>query len=159
MLLCFLLVQTLSHHTFINLVDTKSKKSDKWRYILEKTVWHNSNFYLQVHDSKLPWLKLFTSKKYKELTELPKDIKVQMYELLEVIELVIIEYYTPDKVNLASFGNMLPHLHWHIIARFKNDPYFPKTTWEEPVREFNLELPSFNGFIEVLQKRLNAFEL
>lgn len=126
---------------------------------MEKTVWHNSNFYLQVHDSKLPWLKLFTSKKYKELTELPKDIKVQMYELLEVIELVIIEYYTPDKVNLASFGNMLPHLHWHIIARFKNDPYFPKTTWEEPVREFNLELPSFNGFIEVLQKRLNAFEL
>lgn len=123
---------------------------------MEKIVWKNSNFYIQQHDNKLPWLKLFTALKYKELSELPEDVKQQMYQLIETIERVMIEYYVPDKINIASFGNMLPHMHWHIIARFKNDPYFPKTTWEEATREFSLELPSFETFIEVLSKRLNS---
>jgi len=119
-------------------------------------IWENENFYLEKHDSKLPWLKLFTQKKYKEISELPKDIRLEMYEILNTIELAMIEYYHPDKINLASFGNMLPHLHWHIIARFKTDPYFPKTTWEEPNREFSLELPSFEGFVEMLKNNLNG---
>ena len=119
-------------------------------------IWENKNFYLEKHDSPLPWLKLFTQKKYKEISELPKDIRLEMYEILNTIELTMIEYYKPDKINQASFGNMLPLLHYHIIARFKNDPYFPKTTWEKPSREFNLKLPSIDGFIEILQGNLNA---
>lgn len=124
---------------------------------MENSIWSNSNFFILQHSSKLPWVKLFSKKKYKEISELPKDLKIQMYDLLGVIEQTMIEYYKPDKINIASFGNILPHLHWHIIARFRDDPYFPKTTWEEPVREYNLQLPDFKEFEGVLRKKLIPF--
>jgi len=116
-----------------------------------QVVWENDNFKILQHESELPWVKLFTKEPYKELSDMPKELKGEMFELIEKIELCLIEVYNPDKVNIASFGNMLPHIHWHIIARFKDDPYFPKTTWEEPIREFALDLPPFSEFI----KRLN----
>jgi diadenosine tetraphosphate (Ap4A) HIT family hydrolase len=35
----------------------------------------------------------------------------------------------PDKINLASLGNQVPHLHWHVIARFTDDRHFPASIW------------------------------
>ena len=121
-------------------------------------IWEDKNFYIEKHDSRLPWLKLFTKIEYKELTELPKETKLKMYDTLEIIEQIMLEYYKADKINLASFGNMLPRIHWHIIARFKNDPYFPKTTWEEPVRDFELKLPPFKTFCNKLNEKLKKIQ-
>ncbi|MBP7641072.1 MAG: HIT domain-containing protein, partial [Thauera sp.] len=41
----------------------------------------------------------------------------------------------PDKINLASFGNMVPHLHWHVIPRYRDDRHFPESVWGAPQRE------------------------
>jgi len=117
-------------------------------------IWQNKNFKILRHDSNLPWVKLFTKNPYKELSHIPKDLKVEMFDIIEKIELALIEVYNPDKINIASFGNMLPHMHWHIIARFTNDPYFPNTTWQEPIRDFNLNLPNFEKFVRVLNEKL-----
>jgi len=121
---------------------------------VEDILWEDRDFFIQRHESKLPWIKLFTKVEYKEIVDIPFDLKMQMYGLIDIIEQTMIDYYNPTKINIASFGNMLPHMHWHIVARFKDDPYFPKTTWEEPIREFNLELPSFDGFIKELKSML-----
>jgi diadenosine tetraphosphate (Ap4A) HIT family hydrolase len=40
----------------------------------------------------------------------------------------------PDKINLASLGNLVPHLHWHVIPRWKDDSHFPAAIWAEPQR-------------------------
>jgi diadenosine tetraphosphate (Ap4A) HIT family hydrolase len=40
----------------------------------------------------------------------------------------------PDKINLASLGNLVPHLHWHVIPRFGDDPHFPAPIWAAPRR-------------------------
>lgn len=40
----------------------------------------------------------------------------------------------PDKINLASFGNVIPHLHWHIIARYVDDRHFPESIWGKAQR-------------------------
>jgi diadenosine tetraphosphate (Ap4A) HIT family hydrolase len=40
----------------------------------------------------------------------------------------------PHKINLASFGNLTPHLHWHVIPRFEDDPHFPNSVWGERQR-------------------------
>ena len=40
----------------------------------------------------------------------------------------------PDKINLASLGNTTPHLHWHVIPRFRDDRHFPRPVWAEPSR-------------------------
>ena len=45
------------------------------------------------------------------------------------------EVLRPDKINLASLGNVVPHLHWHVIPRFADDRHFPAPVWATPQRE------------------------
>jgi diadenosine tetraphosphate (Ap4A) HIT family hydrolase len=84
------------------------------------------------------------------MSEVPAEIKFEIYDLLDIIEKEMIAYYHPDKINIASFGNYLPHVHWHIMARFKTDGYFPEPMWGKKQREASLSLPSFNTFCEQL---------
>lgn len=46
-----------------------------------------------------------------------------------VVEQVLREVLRPTKINLAALGNMVPHLHWHVIARFDWDSHFPAPVW------------------------------
>ena len=50
------------------------------------------------------------------------------------VEAALRELLHPDKINLASLGNMTPHLHWHVIPRFRDDPHFPNAIWSAPLR-------------------------
>ncbi|MFT7721783.1 MAG: HIT family protein [Roseateles sp.] len=45
------------------------------------------------------------------------------------IERVLRALLRPTKVNLASLGNVVPHLHWHVVARFAGDSHFPAPIW------------------------------
>jgi diadenosine tetraphosphate (Ap4A) HIT family hydrolase len=40
----------------------------------------------------------------------------------------------PDKINLASLGNVVPHLHWHVIPRWRDDSHFPAPIWAAATR-------------------------
>ena len=51
------------------------------------------------------------------------------------IETVLREQLQPIKINLATLGNVVPHLHWHVIARFDWDSHFPAPVWAAAVRE------------------------
>lgn len=51
------------------------------------------------------------------------------------IERVLRSLLAPTKVNLASLGNVVPHLHWHVIARFDGDSHFPAPIWAPAQRE------------------------
>jgi diadenosine tetraphosphate (Ap4A) HIT family hydrolase len=42
---------------------------------------------------------------------------------------VLRDALAPTKINLAALGNMVPHLHWHVIARFDWDSHFPQPIW------------------------------
>ena len=44
------------------------------------------------------------------------------------------ELMQPEKINLASFGNMVAHLHWHVVPRFADDKHFPGSVWSEARR-------------------------
>jgi len=50
------------------------------------------------------------------------------------VELALRDVLTPVKINVASLGNMVPHLHWHVIPRFADDAHFPNPVWTEAVR-------------------------
>ncbi|MNC89752.1 hypothetical protein D3C83_57330 [compost metagenome] len=50
------------------------------------------------------------------------------------VEAGLRELLRPDKINLASLGNAVPHLHWHVIPRFRNDPHFPSPIWASAAR-------------------------
>ncbi len=109
-------------------------------------IYENKNIRIETEESEIPWLKIFTKHPYKEMHEVPKEIKMEIYTLLDLIEKEMIAYYKPKKINIASFGNYLPHVHWHIMARFEKDSYFPEPMWGEKQRESQLELPDFKLF-------------
>jgi diadenosine tetraphosphate (Ap4A) HIT family hydrolase len=69
-----------------------------------------------------------------ELTDLDPADQAWLMRLVARVERVVREIMTPDKVNLAAFGNMVPHLHWHIIPRYRWDTHFPEAIWAVPQR-------------------------
>lgn len=71
----------------------------------------------------------------KEMSDLPFEDRSRLFETVVLVEKVIREVLEPDKVNLASLGNVVPHLHWHVIPRFRDDRCFPSPIWATPVRE------------------------
>lgn len=115
---------------------------------------NNQYINIQIEESEIPWLKIFTNKKHKEFSDCPVETKQEIFRLLEIIEKEMIKYYNPEKINIASFGNYVPHVHFHIMARFKEDSYFPEPMWGKKQREAKLDLPSFEVFCKTLIKQL-----
>jgi len=117
-------------------------------------IYKHTDFYIEVHESEIPWLKIFTTEVYKELTDVPKVLRKQLYEVMEVIEEEMRSFYNPEKINIAAFGNYLPHVHIHVMARFKEDSYFPEPMWGEKQREGTYKLASNEEFYEKLVEKV-----
>ncbi len=47
----------------------------------------------------------------------------------QLVEQVLRERLAPTKINLATLGNVVAHLHWHMIARYDWDSHFPASVW------------------------------
>ena len=71
----------------------------------------------------------------KEMTDLSDADRIHLMEVVFAVESVLRETLQPDKINLASLGNLVPHLHWHVIPRYTDDPHFPQPIWTNPQRE------------------------
>jgi diadenosine tetraphosphate (Ap4A) HIT family hydrolase len=65
----------------------------------------------------------------KEMTNLPLTERNDLMMVVWRIEAAVREVMQPDKINLASFGNVVPHLHWHVIPRYRDDAHFPNPVW------------------------------
>ena len=65
----------------------------------------------------------------KEMTDLTPSDQLLLMQGVLLVESVQRSILKPDKINLAAFGNVVPHLHWHIIPRWRDDPHFPQPVW------------------------------
>ncbi len=119
-------------------------------------LYSNDLIFIEIHESEVPWLKVFTQRTLKEFSQCSVEEKVEIWRVLDIIERLMLKYYQADKINIASFGNMFPHVHWHITARFKNDSYFPEPMWGTRQRESTLTLPPFDPFAQKLLAQLSA---
>ncbi len=119
-------------------------------------IYENEAIKIESEESEIPWLKIFTQHPYREMSEVPADIKFDIYYLLDVIEKEMLAYYRPKKINIASFGNYLPHVHWHIMARFEEDSFFPEPMWGKKQREAKLNLPDFGTFYQNVVKAVKS---
>ena len=70
----------------------------------------------------------------REMTELDDAQRQRLMKTVFAVESAQREVLAPLKINLASLGNMTPHLHWHVIARFADDLHFPQPVWGAPQR-------------------------
>ncbi len=71
----------------------------------------------------------------KEMTDLPPDRRTHLLAVVFGVERALRDLLRPVKMNLASLGNQVPHLHWHVIPRFADDAHFPDPVWAARRRE------------------------
>ena len=76
-----------------------------------------------------------------EMTDLAPAERRELMDTVFRVEATMRRILQPAKINLASLGNMVAHLHWHVIARFENDAHFPAPVWAPPQRPGQLSLP------------------
>ena len=73
------------------------------------------------------FLRVIINRHVKEMTDLAE--RERLMRVVFACEAALRQLYNPDKVNLASLGNVVPHVHWHVIARFADDAHFPDAIW------------------------------
>lgn len=128
----------------------------------ENVVWKNKELrVIQVDDPLFPgYFRVIWNKHIAEMSDLTDDERQLLEKVLLTVEKVVREQMQPDKINWAQFGNMVPHLHWHIIARYRDDSHFPESIWglkqrevaEEKVQQ--LKTKANNAAVKI-QNRLN----
>ena len=70
-----------------------------------------------------------------EFSDLSVADRTHCMNVVTQVEQALREHLQPTKINLAALGNMVPHLHWHVIARFDWDSHFPAPVWAVAQRE------------------------
>lgn len=65
----------------------------------------------------------------REMTDLDPHARSYLMQVVFGVETVVRRLFTPHKINLASFGNVVPHVHWHVIPRWEDDRHFPEPVW------------------------------
>ena len=77
----------------------------------------------------------------REMTDLDPAARDALMRVVYAVEMVVRQLFSPDKINLASFGNVVPHVHWHIIPRWEDDRHFPEPVWGAVRREGEAQRP------------------
>ena len=89
-----------------------------------------------IHDPDLPgFCRVIWNRHMSEMSELTYGERDLLMNLVFAVERAIKSTMEPFKINLASLGNQVPHLHWHVIPRYKDDAFFPNTAWSARARE------------------------
>lgn len=70
----------------------------------------------------------------REFSQLAPADRHACMDLVAAVEEAMLRHLQPLKVNVASLGNAVPHLHWHVIGRFDWDSHFPTPVWGPPQR-------------------------
>lgn len=110
----------------------------------EDIVLENENLrVIVVHDEpKAPaFCRVIWREHVAEMTDLSPEQRNELMNMVYRVEAAMRQVLQPRKINLASLGNVVPHLHWHVIARFDDDACFPAPIWANAVRSAAFRLP------------------
>lgn len=118
-------------------------------------IYEDDFIYIEKEDFELPWIKIFTKIPYKELSDCDEDTLRAIFKALMLSQKLMLKYFSPTKINIASFGNYLPRFHLHIQARFENDSFFPESVWGVKQREGSVEIENFDDFAQALSNELS----
>jgi diadenosine tetraphosphate (Ap4A) HIT family hydrolase len=82
------------------------------------------------NDKTWPWLYLVPRRAgIREISDLTQTDQTKLIQEISLASRALQDIYQPEKINVAALGNMVPQLHVHVFARFKNDPAWPKPVW------------------------------
>lgn len=107
---------------------------DEWRVI-------------RVSDNDFPaFYRVVSGDHVSEFSRLSSTRRKRCMELVSAVEGALIETLEPTSINLAAFGNVVPHLHWHVIARFDWDSHFPEPVWAPARRTLDRSASELVGY-------------
>ena len=95
------------------------------------TVVDNDKFaVILVDDANYPgFARVIWKDHVREVSDLADADRLLLNDAVYKLELAVREVMQPLKVNVASLGNVVPHLHWHVIPRYADDAHFPAPVW------------------------------
>ncbi|VEG90074.1 HIT family protein [Legionella spiritensis] len=119
--------------------------------------WSLSRVFLK-NNADYPWLILVPRvDNIQDLDQLPQELQHTLMDEISRLSTLVRDYFTPDKINVATLGNIVSQLHVHVVARFTNDRLWPHGIWQDvqpsPSREENAR----QTLVEELRIRINSF--
>ena len=81
------------------------------------------------------FVRVILNRHAREMGDLEPAERDRLMAVVFAVEAAVRETMQPDKMNLASLGNMTPHVHWHIVPRYRDDRHFPNPIWGAAQRE------------------------
>ncbi|MCM5681354.1 HIT family protein [Schlegelella sp. S2-27] len=112
--------------------DCELCRSPGGRLIAQHGAWR----VVRVEDADFPaFYRVIWQAHVAEWTDLDVAQQHECLGVVSAIERTLRAILAPTKINLASFGNVVPHLHWHVVARFDWDSHFPQPVWGTRQRE------------------------
>nr|WP_314544867.1 HIT family protein [uncultured Massilia sp.] len=105
-------------------------------------VFENDKFaVILVDDANYPgFARVIWKDHVREVSDLADDDRLLLNDAVWQLELAVREVMRPLKVNVASLGNVVSHLHWHVIPRYADDAHFPAPVWAQAVRETDAQV-------------------
>ena len=97
---------------------------------------------------------LFTKHHATELFHLDREVRSALMEEVSLVAQALFTVFTPDKINYELLGNMVPHIHWHIVPRFSSELLWPRPVWAEPHQELCLLPEEYRQRIEIIRSAL-----
>tara|TARA_B100001564_G_scaffold339919_1_gene333122 strand:+ start:471 stop:869 length:399 start_codon:yes stop_codon:yes gene_type:complete len=86
---------------------------------------------IRLHDNlKFPWLILIPRRKnITDMSELNSKDQILLMKEIIYVSKIVKKLFKTSKLNVEKIGNIVPQLHIHIIARYKNDSSWPLSVW------------------------------
>lgn len=97
---------------------------------------------------------LFTKEHVTELFHLDPVLRAELIEDVNRVAQALYDVFKPDKLNYELLGNMVPHMHWHLVPRFATEKLWPRPIWAEPHPELSLTPEEYRQRIELIRKAL-----
>lgn len=89
-----------------------------------------------------------------ELFHLAVETRQGIIEEVNAVAAALFRVFSPTKINYELLGNMVPHMHWHVVPRFSDDPLWPRPIWSEPHTEKFLTPEEYVERIEAIRGAL-----
>jgi diadenosine tetraphosphate (Ap4A) HIT family hydrolase len=99
---------------------------------------------------------VFTKSHVTELFHLDLATRQGVMEEVNRVAAALAAVYRPTKINYELLGNMVPHMHWHIVPRFEGGPLWPKPIWSEPHAELHLDATGYRTAVARIRSALAA---
>jgi len=97
---------------------------------------------------------LFTKQHVTELFHLDRAVRSGLMEEVSRAAEALFTLFQPDKINYELLGNMVPHIHWHLVPRHAGEPLWPRPIWSEPHNELLLSPDGYRERIGLIRQAL-----